>query len=282
MMDFPEGTLTIGGDLKVRRLGFGAMRLTGRGIWGPPKSEDEAIRVLRRAVELGINFIDTADSYGPEVSEHLIAKALHPYPPGLVIATKGGLLRPGPDRWTPNCRPAHLKEACEGSLKRLKLDRIDLYQLHTNDPRVPLEDSIGALAELSAAGKIRHIGVSNFSVSELKRAQAIAPIVSVQNMYNMSDRESDPVVDRCAAEGLGFLPWFPLAVGNLARGTSRIDAIAQRHNATPSQLALAWLLKRSPSMLPIPGTSSVAHLEENVAAAKVQLSDEEFGTLAGG
>jgi aryl-alcohol dehydrogenase-like predicted oxidoreductase len=281
-MDFPEGTLTIGGDLKVRRLGFGAMRLTGRGIWGPPKSEDDAIRVLRRAIELGVNLIDTADSYGPEVSEHLIAKALHPYPPGLVIATKGGLLRPGPDRWTPNCRPAHLKEACEGSLRRLKLERIDLYQLHTNDPRVPLEDSIGTLVELRAAGKLRHIGVSNFSVPELKRAQAIAPIVSVQNMYNMSDRKSDPVVDHCEAEGLGFLPWFPLAVGNLARGTSRIEAVAKRHHATPSQIALAWLLKRSPSMLPIPGTSSVAHLEENMAAAKVQLSDEEFRTLAGG
>ena len=279
-MEFPEGTLTLGGDLKVRRLGFGGMRLTGRGIWGPPKSEDEAIRVLRRAVELGVNLIDTADSYGPEISEKLIAKALHPYPKGLVIATKGGLLRPGPDRWTPDCRPAHLKEACEGSLKRLKLERIDLYQLHTHDPRVPLEDSIGALVELRAAGKIRHIGVSNFSVAELKRAQAITPIVSVQNMYNMSDRKSDPVVDRCEADGLGFLPWFPLAVGNLARGTSRIDAIATRHNATPSQIALAWLLKRSPVMLPIPGTSSVAHLEENVAAAKVQLSDEEFRTLA--
>jgi pyridoxine 4-dehydrogenase len=279
-MDFPEGTLTIGGDLKVRRLGFGAMRLTGRGIWGPPKSEDEAIRVLRRAIELGVNLIDTADSYGPEVSERLIAKALHPYPPGLVIATKGGLLRPGPDQWTPNCRPARLKEACEASLKRLKLERIDLYQLHTHDPRVPLEDSIGALAELRAAGKIRHIGVSNFSVPELKRAQKIAPIVSVQNMYNMSDRKSDPVVDRSAAEGLGFLPWFPLAVGNLARGSSRIDQIAERHAATPSQIALAWLLKRSPVMLPIPGTSSVAHLEENVAAAKVRLSDEEFHALA--
>jgi pyridoxine 4-dehydrogenase len=279
-MEFPEGTLPIGGDLKVRRLGFGAMRLTGRGIWGPPANEDEAVRVLRRAVELGVDLIDTADSYGPEVSERIIAKALHPYPAGLVIATKGGLLRPGPDRWTPDCRPAHLKEACEGSLKRLQLERIDLYQLHTHDPRVPLEDSIGALVELRAAGKIRHIGVSNFSVPELKRAQKIAPIVSVQNMYNMSDRKSDPVVDRCETEGLGFLPWFPLAVGNLARGSSRIDEIARRHHATASQIALAWLLKRSPVMLPIPGTSSVAHLEENVAAAKVQLSDEEFRVLA--
>jgi pyridoxine 4-dehydrogenase len=279
-MDFPEGTVTIGGDLKVRRMGFGAMRLTGRGIWGAPANEDEAIRVLRRAIELGVNLIDTADSYGPEVSERLIAKALHPYPQGLVIATKGGLLRPGPDRWTPNCQPAHLKEACEASLKRLKLERIDLYQLHTADPRVKLEDSIGALAELRAAGKIRHIGVSNFSAPELKRAQAITPIVSVQNMYNMSDRKSDAVVDRCEAEGLGFLPWFPLAVGNLSRGSSRIDATAKRHNATPSQIALAWLLKRSPVMVPIPGTSSVAHLEENVAAAKVQLSDEEFRSLA--
>jgi pyridoxine 4-dehydrogenase len=281
-MDFPEGTLTIGGDLKVRRLGFGAMRLTGRGIWGPPANEDEAIRVLRRAIELGVNFIDTADSYGPEVSERIIAKALHPYPGGLVIATKGGLERPGPGQWSPNCKPAHLKEACEGSLQRLKLDRIDLYQLHTHDPRVPLEDSIGALAELRAAGKIRHIGVSNFSVSELKRAQKIAPIVSVQNMYNMSDRKSDPVLDRCAADGLGFLPYFPLAVGNLSRGSSRIDAIAKRHQATPSQVALAWLLKRSPAMLPIPGTSSVAHLEENVGAAEVQLSDDDFRSLAHG
>jgi pyridoxine 4-dehydrogenase len=280
-MDFPEGTLTIGGDLKVRRLGFGAMRLTGRGIWGSPANEDEAVRVLRRAVELGVNLIDTADSYGPEVSERIIAKALHPYPAGLVIATKGGLLRPGPDRWTSNCKPAHLKEACEGSLKRLKLDRIDLYQLHTHDSRVPLEDSIGALAELQKAGKIRHIGVSNFSVPELKRAQKIAPIVSVQNMYNMSNRNSDSVIDRCEAEGVAFLPWYPLAVGNLARGGSHIDAIAKRHSATPSQIALAWLLKRSPVMLPIPGTSSVAHLEENVAAAKVQLSDDEFEALAG-
>jgi aryl-alcohol dehydrogenase-like predicted oxidoreductase len=279
-MDFPEGTLTIGGDLKVRRMGFGAMRITGRGIWGPPANEAEAIRVLRRAVELGVNLIDTADSYGPNVSEELIAKALHPYPAGLVIATKGGLLRPGPDRWTSNCKPAHLKEACEGSLKRLKLDRIDLYQLHTTDSRVPLEDSIGALAELRAAGKIRHLGVSNFSVAELKRAQKVAPIVSVQNLYNMSDRSSDAVLDRCAADGLAFLPWYPLAVGSLARGNSRIDQIAKRHHATSSQIALAWLLKRSPSMLPIPGTSSVAHLEENVAAAKAQLSDEEFRSLA--
>jgi aryl-alcohol dehydrogenase-like predicted oxidoreductase len=281
-MDFPEGTLTIGSDLKVRRLGFGAMRLTGRGIWGPPANEEEALRVLRRAIELGVNFIDTADSYGPEVSERLIAKALHPYPAGLVIATKGGLMRPGAVQWTHNCQPAHLKEACEGSLKRLKLERIDLYQLHTHDPRVPLEDSIGALAELQAAGKIRHIGVSNFSVSELKRAQKIAPIVSVQNMYNMSDRKSDPVLDRCAAEGLAFLPYFPLAAGNLSRGGSHIDAIAKRHHATSSQVALAWLLKRSPVMLPIPGTSSVAHLEENVAAAKVQLSDDDFRSLARG
>jgi pyridoxine 4-dehydrogenase len=281
-MDFPEGTLTIGNDLKVRRLGFGAMRLTGRGIWGPPANEEEAIRVLRRAIELGVNFIDTADSYGPEVSERLIAKALHPYPVGLVIATKGGLMRPGAGQWTPNCQPAHLKEACEGSLKRLKLDRIDLYQLHTHDPRVRVEDSIGALAELQAAGKIRHIGVSNFSVSELKLAQKIAPIVSVQNMYNMNDRKSDPVLDRCAADGLAFLPYFPLAVGNLSRGSSRIDAIAKRHNATPSQVALAWLLKRSPVMLPIPGTSSLAHLEENVAAAEVRLSDDDFRSLAQG
>ena len=278
-MQFPEGTLTIGGDLKVRRIGFGAMRITGRGIWGPPKDEAEAIRVLRRAVELGVNLIDTADSYGPEVSEQLIAKALHPYPAGVVIATKGGLTRSGPDRWTSNCSPAHLKQACEGSLKRLQIERIDVYQLHTHDSRVPMEDSIGALAELRAAGKLRHIGVSNFSVTELKRAQKIAPIVSVQNRYNMNDRASDAVIDRCEAEGLAFLPWYPLAVGGIARGNSRIEAIAQRHHATPSQIALAWLLKRSPVMLPIPGTSSVAHLEENVAATKIQLSDEEFASL---
>ncbi len=279
-MDFSEGTLAIGGDLKVRRMGFGAMRITGRGIWGPPKDEAEAIRVLRRAVELGVNLIDTADSYGPEVSEQLIAKALHPYPVGLVLATKGGLTRPGPDRWSSNCSPAHLKKTCEGSLKRLQLERIDLYQLHTHDSRVPMEDSIGALAELRAAGKIRHIGVSNFSVAELKRAQKIAPIVSVQNRYNMNDRASDSVIDRCEADGLAFLPWYPLAVGGIARGNSQIEAIAKRHHATPSQVALAWLLKRSPAMLPIPGTSSVAHLEENVAAAKVQLDDDEFRSLA--
>jgi aryl-alcohol dehydrogenase-like predicted oxidoreductase len=279
-MDAPEGTFSIGGDLDVRRLGFGAMRLTGPGIWGEPKDENEAIRVLKRAIELGINFIDTADSYGPEVSERLIAKALHPYPAGLVIATKGGYLRPGPNQWSPDGRPSHLKSACEGSLRRLKLDRIDLYQHHTVDPRVPIEESIGALAELRKAGKIRHIGVSNYSVSQLKRARKIAPIVSVQNPYNLSDRHSEDVLEVCAQDGLGFIPYFPLNIGRLAKQQGPLAQIAAKLNATPGQVALAWLLKRSPVMLPIPGTSSVAHLEENAAAAKLKLSDDDFRALA--
>lgn len=269
---------TIGGDLRVGRLGFGAMRVTGTGVWGEPPDRREAIRVIRRAVELGINLIDTADAYGPEVSENLIAEAIHPYPANLVIATKGGYTRPGPNSWVPNGRPKHLKEACDGSLKRLKLDRIDLYQLHTPDPKVPLEESIAALADLREAGKIRHIGVSNFSADQLKAARAIVPIVSVQNNYNLAYRESEPVLDYCEAEGLGFIPYFPLGSGNLLRN-QRLNEIATRLGATPGQIALAWLLRRSRAMLPIPGTSSLAHLEENTQARAVALEDADYKAL---
>ncbi|HUY38621.1 MAG TPA: aldo/keto reductase [Candidatus Binataceae bacterium] len=269
---------TIGGDLRVNRLGFGAMRVTGSGVWGEPPDRREAVRVIRRAVELGINLIDTADAYGPEVSENLIAEAIHPYPANLVIATKGGYTRPGPNSWVPNGRPKHLKEACDGSLKRLKLDRIDLYQLHTPDPKVPLEESIAALADLREAGKIRHIGVSNFSADQLKAARAIVPIVSVQNNYNLAYRESEPVLDYCEAEGLGFIPYFPLGSGNLLRN-QRLNEIATRLGATPGQIALAWLLRRSRAMLPIPGTSSLAHLEENTHARAVALEDADYRAL---
>jgi pyridoxine 4-dehydrogenase len=273
--------LTIGGDLSVNRLGFGAMRLTGRGIWGEPSDRRAAIALLRRVVERGVDFIDTADSYGPEVSERLIAEALHPYPQGLVIATKGGLVRPGADHWVPDCRPQHLRAACEGSLRRLKLERVDLYQLHTVDSRVPLADSLGALVELQQAGKIRHIGVSNVSLAQLKQARAIARIVSVQNRYNLEDRTHEDVLDECAREGMPFLPWYPLAAGALAaRGRNPLDAIAERRQATHSQVALAWLLRRSPVMLPIPGTSSIEHFEENMAAAALELSEEEVATLS--
>jgi pyridoxine 4-dehydrogenase len=278
-MTSPEGTFAIGGDLKVRRLGFGAMRVTGSGVWGEPKDPAAAIRLIRRAVELGVTLIDTADSYGPEVSERLIAQALAPYPAGLVIATKGGYTRPGPGRWEPDGRPQHLKLACEGSLRRLRLDRIDLYQLHVPDPRIPIEDSIGAIAELRAAGKIRHVGVSNFSVAQIKRALATVPIVSVQNSYNLSERSSDPVIDFCAREKIGFIPYFPLAIGSLASPGSRLKKIAARYDATPGQIALGWLLKRSPVMLPIPGTSSIDHLEENMQAAAIRLSDDDFAAL---
>lgn len=274
-------TITIGGDLAVKRLGYGAMRVTGPGVWGYPRDRAAAKALLRRVVASGVDFIDTADSYGPEVSEALIAEALHPYPPGLVIATKGGLLRPGANRWEPDCRPAHLLEACEGSLRRLKLERIDLYQLHTVDPKVPLEDSLGALIELQRAGKIRHIGLSNVTLQQLARAQKLARIVSVQNRYNMSDRAHDAVVDAAAGTGLAFIPWYPLEAGALAREGRKLAAIRQRHNATPSQIALAWLLQRSPAMLPIPGTSSLAHFEENLAAAAIRLSAEEFAALGG-
>ena len=274
------GTFDIGGDLRVNRLGFGAMRITGKGIWGEPENPEEARAVLKRAVELGINLIDTADSYGPHVSERLIGETLHPYPEDLVIATKGGLLRDGPGRWRRDARPEHLREACEGSLKRLKLDRIDLYQLHRIDPRVPAEEPLGALAELREEGKIRHIGLSEVSVEQIQRAQQIVPIVSVQNRYNLTDRDSEDVLDFCEREGIGFIPWFPLAVGDLARPGGPLDEIAARHDATPGQIALAWLLWRSPVMLPIPGTSSVAHLEENTATASLELDEEELATLA--
>jgi pyridoxine 4-dehydrogenase len=272
------GTVQLGGDLEVRRLGFGAMRLTGDGIWGPPPDPERAKAVLRRAVDLGVNFIDTADSYGPEVSENLIAEALHPYPGGLVIATKGGLLRSGPRQWQRDCRPEHLRDACEGSLRRLRLERLDLYQLHTVDPDVPIEESVGALAELREEGKIAHIGVSNTGESELARARAVVPIVSVQNRYSLGDRASDPVLGTCEREGLAFIPWYPLGAGGIAGGP--IERIASERRATPFQVALAWLLARSPATLPIPGTSSVEHLEENVAAASLRLSQDEVSELA--
>jgi aryl-alcohol dehydrogenase-like predicted oxidoreductase len=277
-MPDPE-TFTIGGDLEVRRLGFGAMRLTGRGIWGPPDDPDEAREVLRRAVELGVDFIDTADSYGPEVSEELIAEALHPYPDGLVIATKGGLRRTGPGVWPRDARPERLRECCEGSLRRLRLERIDLYQLHSPDPNVPLEDSMGALRELQEAGKVRHIGVSNVSVSELERARRVVDVVTVQNRYNLAARDSADVLEACERAGLGFIPWDPLATGDLARPGAELDEIASAHDATAAQVALAWLLARSPMMLPIPGTSSVDHLEENLGAAGVELSAGEVRRL---
>jgi pyridoxine 4-dehydrogenase len=277
----PESmTVTIGGDLMLKRLGFGAMRITGRGVWGYPPDRVAAVALLRRVVERGVNFIDTADSYGPETSEALIAEALHPYPVGLVIATKGGLVRPSPSRWEPDCRPGHLRQACEGSLRRLKLDRIDLYQLHTIDPNVPLEESIGALLGLQSEGKIRHIGVSNVTVSQLAHAQKLAKIVSVQNRYNLTDRTHDDVVDACARDGLAFIPWYPLNAGALVSSQNKLTEIAQRHHALPSQVALAWLLHRSRMMVPIPGTSSATHFEENLAAANVHLSSDEIRALA--
>jgi pyridoxine 4-dehydrogenase len=273
-------TFTIGGDLEVRRLGFGAMRITGRGIWGPPDDPEEARRLLRRVVEVGVNLIDTADSYGPEVSENLIAEALHPYPDGFVIATKGGLRRSGPGQWPRDGRPERLKEACEGSLRRLRVERIDVYQLHSPDPRVPLEDSIGALKELQDDGKIRHIGVSNVSLAELERARALVEVVTVQNRYNLTDRHSEDVLDACERDGIGFLPWFPLATGDLARPGGPLDELARAHDAAPGQLALAWLLARSPVMLPIPGTGSVEHFEENMQAESIELAPDELGRLA--
>jgi aryl-alcohol dehydrogenase-like predicted oxidoreductase len=266
------GTIKIGGDLQVNRLGYGAMRLTGAGIWGEPKDPQSARRVLQRALELGVNFIDTADAYGPEVNERLIAQALHPYPPGLVIATKGGLIRPGRNEWERRGSPAHLRQACEASLKRLRVERIDLYQLHAPDPRVRIEDSVGELAKLQQEGKIRHIGVSNFSVAELERVARIATIVSVQNRYNVSDRRSDDVIAYCESRKMAFIPWYPLAAGEHAgsdSGSRELERIAKQHSVTTAQAALAWLLARSPAMLPIPGTSSLAHLEENVAAAAI-------------
>ncbi len=274
-----SGTFTLGGDLPVHRLGFGAMRITGDGVWGEPRDHDEAIAVLRRSLQLGVNLIDTADSYGPEVSERLIPEALYPYPEGLVIATKGGLLRTGPGEWPTDGRPEHLREALEGSLRRLRLEQIDLYQFHRPDPKVPFEESVGALAQMRTEGKIRHVGLSNVSTDQLTAAQRIVPIASIQNRYNLTDRESESVLDACEQQNIGFIPWFPLATGSLAKPGGPLDQIAKQHQAAPSQIALAWLLQRSPVMLPIPGTSSVAHLEENLQAARIQLSQEEFEQL---
>jgi pyridoxine 4-dehydrogenase len=276
-------TLSLKGGPTVGRLGFGAMRITGPGVWGPPRDERDIIALLRRVVEREVSFIDTADSYGPGVSETLIAKALYPYSPGLVIASKGGFIRPGPGSWAVDCRPVHLRQVCEESLKRLRLDRIELYQLHTVDYRVPIEESIGALVDLQREGKIGHIGVSNVSAAELERARGVAEIVSVQNAYNLRDRSSEGLIDICAKAGIAFIPYYPLAKGRLAGGpASPLDQIAERHHATPRQIALAWLLHRSPAVLPIPGTSSIAHLEENLAAASVCLTTEEFQALASG
>jgi pyridoxine 4-dehydrogenase len=277
------GEFRIGNDLPIARLGFGAMRITGKGVWGEPADRAEAIRVLRRAVELGINFIDTADSYGPHVSEEIIAEALHPYPAGLVIATKGGFDRPGPNQWVENGRPEHLRSACEGSLRRLRLDGIDLYQLHRIDPKVPAADQLGTLKDLQAQGKIKHIGLSEVKVRQIQDAQAIVQVVSVQNRYSVSDRGSEDVLEYCEKQGIGFIPWFPLAAGKLSGADSPINRVAAQAKATTSQVALAWLLARSPVMLPIPGTSSVKHLEENVAAAGLRMDEttmDELGEMA--
>lgn len=276
--DESVGTLALG-DLTVRRLGFGAMRITGEGVWGPPPDRDAAIAVLRRAVELGVNLIDTANSYGPDVSEELIAEALHPYPEDLVIATKGGFTRPGPGKWVPNGRPEYLREACEGSLRRLRTERIDLYQLHVPDRDVPYEESVGALKDLQDEGKVNQVGVSNVSLEQLATARGIVDVVSVQNRFNLGDRSSADVLAVCQEDGLGFIPWFPLDAGSLAEPGGVAAEIAARHDATPAQVALAWLL-RTPATLPIPGTGSVAHLEENLAAASLQLSDDEVEELS--
>ncbi len=274
-----SGTLTLGGDIEVHRLGYGAMRITGQGVWGPPPDRDKALDVLRRTVELGIDLIDTADSYGPHVSEQLIAEALHPYPDGLLVATKGGLERTGPGGWPRNGRPDHLRAACEGSLRDLRVDRIDLYQLHAPDPQVPYAESVGTLKDLQDEGKIRHVGVSNVTVEELEEARSIVDVVSVQNRFNLTDRSSQDVLDVCERDGLGFFPWFPLAAGDLAKPGGLVAEIAREHDATPGQVALAWLLQRSPVLLPIPGTGSIEHLEENVAAAELELNEEELERL---
>jgi pyridoxine 4-dehydrogenase len=273
------GTLDLGGDLTVNRMGFGAMRITGPGVWREPPDHDKALATLRKVVELGVNFIDTADSYGPEVSENLIAEALSPYPDDLVIATKGGFLRSGPNRWERDGRPSHLREVCEGSLRRLKLDQIPLYQFHTPDPAVPIEESIGAIAELKAEGKIRHIGVSNFSEAQLKQAQQITAIVSVQNRYNAADRHSQTVLDLCEQEQLTFLPWAPVQEGGKNPAVARA---AKNHGATEHQVILAWLLASSPNMLPIPGTGSPEHAAENIAAASLELSPDELEAITNG
>lgn len=270
------GTFPIGNDLTVNRLGFGGMRITGEGVWGEPKDRAEAIRVLRRALELGVNFIDTADSYGPSVSEEIIAEALHPYPSGLVIATKAGFDRPGPNKWVENGRPEHLRNAVEGSLRRLRLERIDLLQLHRIDPKVPAEDQLGTLKQLQRAGKIRHVGLSEVSVEQIENARKLMPIVTVQNRYSLSDRASEDALNYCERENIGFIPWFPLAAGKLSRPNGVVGEMAAAHKVTPSQIALAWLLWRSPVMLPIPGTSKVSHLEENVAAASLRFEESEM------
>jgi aryl-alcohol dehydrogenase-like predicted oxidoreductase len=270
------GTIDVGGDLTVNRLGFGAMRVTGRGVWGDPPDRDEAKAVLRRVVELGVNFIDTADAYGPEVSEELIAEALAPYPDDLVIATKGGLERSGPGQWPVNGHPDHLREACEGSLRRLGLEQIPLYQLHRPDPKVPLDDSLGALVDLKEQGKIRHIGLSNVNERQLRQAERLTPVVSIQNRYNVADRGSEGLVDLCEQEQITFLPWAPIQD---LRGQGAVRRIAERHGASPTQVVLAWLLARSPAMLPIPGTGSREHLEENVAAAALELTGDEIAEL---
>jgi aryl-alcohol dehydrogenase-like predicted oxidoreductase len=275
-----SGTFDIGGETTVNRLGFGAMRLTGDGVWGEPRDPDECKRVLRRAVELDVNLIDTADAYGPGVSERLIAEALYPYPDNLMIATKGGLTRSGPNQWHPDGRPEHLRRACEGSLARLRLERIELYQLHRVDPNVPLQESLGALIELRDEGKIAHIGLSNVSVAQLRQARELTPIVSVQNRYNLIDRADEHVLGECERERIAFIPWFPLSTGKLARSGGPLAQIAERHHATPAQIGLAWLLHRSGVMLPIPGTASVEHLEENVAAALIELSPDDVRELA--
>ncbi|MEU2085874.1 aldo/keto reductase [Streptomyces albus] len=280
-----SGTFRLGGELPVSRLGYGAMQLTGPGVWGEPRDPDEAVRVLRRAVDLGVDFIDTADSYGPFVSERLIREALHPYPDDLVIATKAGLTRAGPDDWRPVGRPEYLRQQCELSLRHLGLERIDLFQLHRIDPKVPVADQLGELSLLQQEGKIRFIGLSEVSVAQLEEARKLATVVSVQNLYNLADRSAEDVLEYAEQEtargnSLAFIPWFPIATGELARPGGPLDAAARQHEATPSQLALAWLLRRSPVMLPIPGTSRVAHLEENTEAARIRLTDEEFATLS--
>ena len=274
-----SGTFALGGDLQIHRLGFGAMRITGEGIWGEPKDPDNAKQVLRRAIELGVNFIDTADSYGPEVSERLIAEALHPYPAGLVIATKGGFTRSGPNRWAAVGRPEYLRQCVEMSLRRLRVERIDLWQFHRIDPKVPVEESLGAIKELQRQGKIRHVGLSEVTPAEIERARKVVPIVSAQNQYNIGERRYESTLQYCEKHKLGFIPWFPVAAGKLANPGGPLDGAAKRHNVTVAQLSLAWLLQHSPVMLPIPGTTSLAHLEENVAAGAVHLSADEWKAI---
>jgi pyridoxine 4-dehydrogenase len=273
-----SGTFTLGGDIHIHRLGFGAMRITGEGIWGEPKNPEQAKKVLRRAVELGVNFIDTADAYGPDVSERLIAEA-HPYPKDLIIATKGGLTRSGPNAWAPVGRPEYLQQCVEMSLRRLKIERIDLWQLHRIDPQVPVEESLGVIKKLQQQGKIRHVGLSEVNANEIKQASKVLPIVSVQNLYNLGDRKHEKTLEYCQQHNLGFIPWFPVAAGGLARPGGPLDGVAKQHNVTVAQLSLAWLLHHSPVMLPIPGTSSVEHLEENIAAAGIKLSADEWKTI---